>query len=273
MNRTSTASLFTIILSCGYYFGYSAFASEEVDNKFHFAAEIFNQGDVPRATSILTSLAQDLSHPPSANALGVMYLEGQQVAKDIEKARKWLLLASSYGSRVADYNLGLMDSYGLSTPLLKEDYVSAFRWFSKAAKLNLEQAYLALAQLYFQGKGVKQDYQKALTWYTKAADSGNEEAMAQTALLYSKNYSSSLPRSISWLMLILGIQQQENRQKAFYWMQRAAVRGYAPAQYNLAMMYEKGIGTKKNKTLAKRYFIASAEQRYMPAAEKIKSIR
>ena len=42
-------------------------------------------------------------------------------------------------------------------------------------------------------------------------------------------------------------------------MRKVAEQGYAKAQYKLAIMYRKGIGTNKNPRMAKRWFAKSAK--------------
>ena len=246
---------------------------ETISKEFTRAVDFFNQGDIPKSIELFSALGQEHKHAPSANAIGVMYIEGQKVPKDKMRARDWLEKASRYGSRVADYNLGMMDILGIGTKDGVPDYESGFERFTKSANAGLVQAQAALGQLYYQGKGVEQDFKKALHWYSKAANENDEESMVMTSLLLIKNYSSKLPRPLAMITLVLGINQEFNRKQAFYWMQRAAVREFAPAQYNLSIMYEKGIGTKRNAGLANQYLLSAVDQKYPPAMEKIKTLQ
>ena len=47
-------------------------------------------------------------------------------------------------------------------------------------------------------------------------------------------------------MYYLGEGVAKDEQKAFYWTKKAAEAGVASAQYNLAMMFDKGAGTKQS---------------------------
>src|SRR5262245_41652980 len=65
----------------------------------------------------------------------------------------------------------------------------------------------------------------ALGWYKKAALQGHQEAAVLTGLLC--------------------LQSDKSVQKdAFFWFQKAATQGYAEAEFQLALLYECGIGVK-----------------------------
>jgi hypothetical protein len=50
--------------------------------------------------------------------------------------------------------------------------------------------------------------------------------------------------------------------KATYWFEKAANQGDLDSQYNLGVLYEKGIGTDKDLNKALFWFIKSAENNY-----------
>ena len=58
---------------------------------------------------------------------------------------------------------------------------------------------------------------------------------------------------------------EESEEKAFYWFQESAIQGYAPAQFQLAWMYYKGEGTEEIKEKAFYWFQESAIQGYVQA--------
>ena len=58
---------------------------------------------------------------------------------------------------------------------------------------------------------------------------------------------------------------KKNGDKAFQWFSKAAEQDYAHAQYSLAVMYYNGEGTKKNGDKAFQWFSKAAEQDYAPA--------
>ena len=56
---------------------------------------------------------------------------------------------------------------------------------------------------------------------------------------------------------------------AFGWFLRAAEAGLADAQYNLALMYENGLGTEADPNEAGKWLYRSSEQGYEPALQHI----
>ena len=75
--------------------------------------------------------------------LGLMYEEGDGVAKDLKEAVKWYRKAADQGYDVAQTNLGVMYEYG---------------------------------------KGVAKDLKEAVTWFRKAADQGYARAQKKLGL-------------------------------------------------------------------------------------------
>ncbi|WP_238574488.1 tetratricopeptide repeat protein [Frischella perrara] len=63
-----------------------------------------------------------------------------------------------------------------------------------------------------------------------------------------------------------------DKQKEFYWYTKAAEQGYPNAQYNLALMYDKGDGVKQNKSLAKKYYQLACEGHHKKACSKLKQL-
>jgi TPR repeat protein len=69
-------------------------------------------GDREQAIFLLTMAAQR-HHAPAMQALGTAYREGRHVARDDTAARKWLTEAADLGRPSAQYQLGVLDWYGL----------------------------------------------------------------------------------------------------------------------------------------------------------------
>ena len=80
------------------------------------------------------------------------------------------------GDPVAQYKLGMM--YVTGNNGLKQNYVQAFRWFSKSAEKGNSSAMFQLGKLYENGLGVEPDTNEALKWYKSAVDAGSEEAIS-----------------------------------------------------------------------------------------------
>ena len=69
--------------------------------------------------------------------LGLMYQNGQGVAKDEVEAVKWYRKAADQGNAFAQNNLGVMYANGLG---VEEDDVEAYKWFLLSGAQGTEQA-------------------------------------------------------------------------------------------------------------------------------------
>ena len=103
---------------------------------------------------------------------------------------------------------------------------------------NLDAQYY-LGQAYLSGLDIEQSTDEALHWFKKAAAKGN--ALSQNAL------GSLLSASGDY-------------KTANYWFSAAADQGYAVAEYNLGVAYERGLGLAKDFHAAFHWIHESALQ-------------
>lgn len=108
-----------------------------------------------------------------------------------------------------------------------QDYVMSREIFTSLAAKGDHQSQIYLAYIYEQGLGVDKNYNEAANWYLKAAA---RDAIAQYNLAR---------------LYLNGLGRPKNDSLAFNWYRKSANAGFAPAQNNLAYMYEKGVGTNK----------------------------
>jgi uncharacterized protein len=94
--------------------------------------------------------------------LGAMYLNGQGVKKDVEKALRWFTKAAEQGLVVAQHNLGTLFLQGADP--LPPDHIEAAHWFTKAAMQGDPRSQYSLGALYFEGVGVEKNLEKAYIW-------------------------------------------------------------------------------------------------------------
>jgi uncharacterized protein len=122
----------------------------------------------------------------------------------------------------------------------------AFEGIERRAKLfesALDQ--FRLGRLYDAGDGVEKNPTKALECYVKSAQGGNVYAQLE-----------------------LGSRQADSA-KAFFWFSKAAEKGNAAGQFEVAMCYLKGIGVKKDSAKAVEYFRSAAVQGLREAQSKL----
>ncbi|KAK9763212.1 ERAD-associated protein [Basidiobolus ranarum] len=106
--------------------------------------------------------------PIALNGLGVMYLEGIVVEKNVEKAIEKFKLAAEKKNPEAQVNLGLLF---LNAP--KPEYKSAYYQFASAHKHKYFPAYYYLAEMYYNGQGLERSCQKAVTLYKIVSERGD----------------------------------------------------------------------------------------------------
>jgi len=119
--------------------------------------------------------------------------------------------------------------------------------FSEAQRLANQgdtEAMRRLAMAYIQGDGVSKDLEKAFEWILEAAELGNIEAQAEWAEI---------------------CRNTERFDASFYWEKKAAEQGKPASQNNLAILYDRGMGTSKNEEQAFYWFKKAAENGYTDA--------
>jgi TPR repeat protein len=182
----------------------------------------------PATESELLALAKQ-GNLDAENRLGVMYLEGKGVAKNVPEGIKWIRAAADGGHAAAQLNVGLLYSNGFGVP---KDYAEAAKWYRRSAEQGDPGGEANLGFLYERGLGVVQNFTEASKWYRKAADQNNAVGQTNLAIMYEKGE---------------GIAKDEA--EAIRLMSLAAGKGFAPAQIALAVHYFSGSGVPRNLSL------------------------
>lgn len=100
------------------------------------------------------------------------------------------------------------------------NYKDALYWYSQSAEKN-GLAANGIGRCYYHAKGVGRNAQNALAWFIKSAEMHCPEGMNNAGKCYIEGIGLSL----------------SNKKKAFEYYENAAIAGYAPAQFNLGIMY------------------------------------
>jgi len=179
---------------------------------------------------------------------------------------KQLNLPSVSREAEEDYNRGEKAANGDGVP---QDYVTAARYYRRAAERGNIRAQYALACLYEEGSGVPKDFGQAAAWYRKAADQGDAEAQNNLGVLYSTG--QGVPQDAAeavrlyrlaaaqgdlegstnlGAMYLMGRGVERNLTQAFQLFRKAAESGYSVAQNNLALMYANGQAVHRDYVLA-----------------------
>ncbi|MGL1864110.1 MAG: sel1 repeat family protein [Pseudodesulfovibrio sp.] len=101
--------------------------------------------------------------------LGVMYAEGQGMAKDLTQGASLMRDAAELGQTDAQLMYGLFNIYGDGVPM---NPTEGARWLFLAAEENNDIAMYYLGILHAMGLGVQKDIPTALMWMTKAKENG-----------------------------------------------------------------------------------------------------
>lgn len=178
--------------------------------------------------------------------LGMLYLEGKDIKKDSKEAYKWLFKAANKNDKSAQYNLSLMYRYGDGVEI---DQKKSIEWLRKAAELGHMIAMYDLATLYLIGDGLGKNINNAKYWYIKSAQLGSSESAFSLGMLFfsEKKYEDAL-------------------QNLIY----ATDLGNKDAMYNLALMYENGIGVKADNKKSLYWYTKAAEKGSNEAIQKLK---
>ncbi|AGD93041.1 putative Sel1-like repeat-containing protein [Megavirus lba] len=169
-------------------------------------------------------------------------------------------LASKAGDSMAQCNLGKMyhDSLGV-----KKDIQKAVKWITKSANQNNKYGLINLAKYYENGDGVFMDVNKAIKLYEQAASQNLSSAQFCLARLYEdqcppnytlafKYYRRAANQNHSYAQYCLAICYNYGHgvpldyQMAIHWLTLAIDQDLNSAKIELADMYIKELGVKKN---------------------------
>jgi len=213
-------------------------------------------------------LAAKQDHPYAQYALAVNALEEQQWST----AEIYLERAASQQYGLAAFTLGLY--YHEKEPKYP---LKAFEWFMVAAKQGHTEAEYYVGLYYQNGKGVAQNIDQAVLWYEKAALKKDKNALYHLAMLLIKHedkdfalvarlleQAADLEHPHAQYNLAVMYQKgdgvPQNMSKAFYWYEKSANANLAIAQYNLGMIYFEGAIVEKDEAKAKELWEKAAVQ-------------
>jgi len=118
--------------------------------------------------------------PDAQYHLGVLYIKGDEVEKDVEEGLHWMKLAAEQGHELAL----------IYTKLWQDDFdqnsfgsTIAIAWLKKSARDWNQQAVFTLGTLYETGRGVEKNFKQATQWYKFAAVNGHSSAKRRLALI------------------------------------------------------------------------------------------
>ncbi len=149
---------------------YSSQAQESCEEKLKKTQKLLKNptpfGDKTMLFSLIEPCALQ-GNTEAENYIGMFYIKGLGVEKDIEKAFSFISKSANKGNSNAQYNLGRLYKYGLGCEI---DFNKAVEWFEKGSTSGSQKAAYALGYMYYKGFGVEQDYSKAVYWFERSID-------------------------------------------------------------------------------------------------------
>ncbi len=184
------------------------------------------------------------------NAIGEAFQKGtSNFPQDEKRAVYWFRLAAERMNSKAFSNLGYSLFYGSGVEQNKD---SAVYYFRLAARKDITPAQCNLALCYYFGEGVIQNNDSVLYWYKKAAQ--HRSAIARNNLGYC--YEAGI-----------GTPQRPEQAEQHYKL--AAMQGNTHAQFNLAGLYAENHQYQESLEWLQK----AAEKGYIPAEKAMKALK
>ena len=160
-----------------------------------------------------------------------------------------LKTAALAGDALAETELGLRYVEGRA---LTRDPKTGARWLELAANQGATYAQYRLGALYERGVGVGKDAPLARAWYKKAADGGNARAMHNLAVMDAEDAGAGKPDYV----------------EAAAGFRAAGEFGVRDSQYNLGVLYGRGLGIPQDLAQSWMWFSLAAQQGDADAGKK-----
>ena len=240
-------------------------------------------------------------HGEAQYYMGSYRLEGRGGVQDGAGALEWFIRGAENGVAQAEYMVGYLCAEGIACEI---DEQKAFDCFLSAAKKGCAEAARMISMCYENGVHTKKDPELALKW-KKVAESGvipdippeteipepladdgeelyqsarrclAEKDMEGAAVFYKRAAEVGHLRAMCSYgkCLYTGSGTAKDPAEAFRWFKTAADRNMNIAQYNLGVMYLKGVYVPKDMTEARKYFSLAAENGHEEAAKILKKLK
>ena len=197
--------------------------------------------------------AANAGHRRAQINLGLLYLRGQGVKRDLVQARAWLEKAAATDDPSALYTLGrAMEDHDET---IAADSIRAADLYRRAAEKGHALAALRYGLAMVDGIGVKRDPNGAQTWLLQANDNGVPEAALALGDLSARTPASRDKEANAKIV-----------ERAVSWFEVAARAGVPSAQFKLANAYFAGAGIARDPAQALAWYGRAAQQG-LPEAE------
>ena len=207
--------------------------------------------------------AAERNYPPAERELALCYSGGVGVHKDDAEAFKWMKRAADHGDLASSLDLSILYCHGIGT---EKNPGRAYYLASDLADRGYEEAYWQVGYHFRNGIGVRQDIERADKWLFKALDSN---AMSPWRANKPETAEKEFASRMRWAgedavrVLRVGNWAADSNypQGALDAFGKAAALGSREAQYNLGVIYERGMfGVERQMDNALKWYRNSAEE-------------
>lgn len=183
--------------------------------------------------------AADMGFSPAQHQLGLLYLRGKGVEKNLAEALKLFHLAAKQGFRKSFSMLGVMYHYAIGT---KRDIQKCIEFSSIAANMGSKKSSFVIATVYWEDKDLKK---VAVNIFQELAQKGYAPAQYFIGNLY---FSGSIG--------------QRDIQRTLYYWDLAAKQNYKYALWELGKNYLHQGQCPDNLKRGLEYILAAAQQKH-----------
>jgi TPR repeat protein len=183
----------------------------------------------------------DQNNAEAVRLLGLLYLNGLQVEKNLETAVACFRRAIDLGSSRAKLNLGkrLLAGEGV-TP----DPQRGLQLMRESANAGDTAAIYEVGEVYYHGRGgIAEDAHEAVRWYRRGAESGHAASQWSLGVCLEDGF---------------GVEADESA--AVGWYRKAAEGGSSDAMVSLGHCLSEGRGVRQDPVEAAKWYLRAAEQ-------------
>lgn len=219
----------------------------------------------------MQTFLKEPDNPKCQQNIAFMYLYGEGVEKDMDKAKEWFDKIIAKGFGIGFRGMGECFKEG-------KDYVRAMEWYKKGFENGDADCACNVGLMFEQGLGVRQDYGKAAEWYQKGVDNSDVSSMGGLASLYYRG--EGIPKDEEKARELINKAEKvandndcfflgycydngfivgQDYNKAYEYYMRSADADNENAMYSLAMLYLNGNGVREDYEAAYEWFRKAAD--------------
>jgi TPR repeat protein len=244
-------------------------------------------------------MAAKQNHIRAQYQLGTLYLYGKEIKTNLNFAFYFLSKAAEKNHLDSQYELA---NYYLKGNANKRQYAKAAEWYSKAAQRGHVRSQFELGKLLYEGRGIQEDNVEALKLLNEAAESGLLEATNYlnnlgdtpqreniSTFVASNDSHSDIESDLNFtigntsdasldhyqlgIAYLTGDGKEKNVFEASQHFEIAANAGHGKAQYQLAKLYEQGIGVKQSNKHYLRWLEKAAKAGVISATRDLNELK